>query len=418
MLPDHQAVPGLARLINLTGDRFAGKSEALVRLDEAELLEIVSRRLSLKDYGDQYFREGLSRFIDSVKHDADLTFLGRVLQRGAIERSLENRLRFIDYQKKRPEVFAGELIPPIIVMGLPRSGTTFFHRLLAQDARNRGLYFWELTHPIPPTAGTDLRKFTAKLEYNLFRRLTKHFDHIHVIRDTEYEECIFLMTLTFQSGAYWMLAPVYSYARWCMGSDRLKSYGEYVQLLKIFQAQAPDRRLVLKAPAHTGSLNEILHLMPDAILVQTHRHPVDVCNSVNSLVYAAHCNVVKRLDVRKMAEYDVDMLDVELRRNLFSRKYHGVKVHDILYEELLADPLSVVKKLYASHNIEFGISMEAHMKAFINNNPQHKHGKHHYCSADFGMTDAQITDRFEEYMNLFGYKARSGSAEGFSCVPF
>jgi len=406
MLPNHQAVPGLARLINIIGDRFAGKSESLIRIYAPELLEIVSRRLSLKDYGDPYFREGLNRFIDSLNHDADLTFLGRILQRGAIERSLENRLKFIDYQKKRPDVLTQALIPPIIVMGLPRSGTTFFHRLLAQDGRNRGLYFWELTHPIPPTEGGDYRKLAAKIEYNLFRRLTKHFDHIHVIRDTEYEECIFLMTLTFQSGAFWMLAPVYSYARWCMDSDRLKSYGEYVQLLKIFQAQAPDRRLVLKAPAHTGSLNEILRLMPNAILVQTHRHPVDVCNSVNSLVYFAHCNVVKHLDVRKMAETDVDMLDVELRRNLFSRKYNGVKIHDILYEELLADPMRVVKSLYDRHGIEFSPSVESRMKAFIDGNPQHKHGKHQYSSADFGMTDAQITDRFEEYMNLFGYRPR------------
>ncbi|MDA8404311.1 MAG: sulfotransferase [Desulfobacteraceae bacterium] len=407
MLPDHQAMPGLARLINTFGEKFADKDAAIVRLNETELLETISRRSSLKDYGDPYFREGLNRFIDSVAHDADLTFLGRLLQRAAIERSLENRLKFIDYQKKRPDVFERELIPPIIVLGLPRSGTTFFHRLLAQDDRNRGLYFWELTHPIPPVGGRhDYRKLAAKLEYNLFRRLTKHFDHIHVIRDTEYEECIFLMTLTFQSGAYWMLAPVYSYVRWCMGGDRLKSYADYVRLLKIFQAQSPARRLVLKAPAHTGSVNEILRLMPNAILVQTHRHPVDVCNSVNSLVYAAHCNVVKRLDVRKMAEADVDMLDVEMRRNLFSRSYHGVRVHDILYAELLADPLSVVKNLYARHGIEFGPQVEARMKVFIAGNPQHKHGTHRYCSADFGMTDAQITDRFEEYMNLFGYKPR------------
>ena len=406
MLPDHQAVPGLARLINHIGNRFADKTVPFVRLDEAELMETVSKRFSLTDYGDTYFRDGLNRFIDSVEHDADLTFLGKILQRAAIERSLENRLKFIDYQKKCPDVFTKELLPPVIVMGLPRSGTTFFHRLLAQDVRNRGLYFWELIHPIPPTNGKDYRKLAARIEYNLFRRLTKHFDHIHVIRDTEYEECIFLLTLTFQSGAYWMLAPVYSYVRWCMKSDRLKSYAEYVQLLKIFQAQTPNRRLVLKAPAHTGSLNEILRLMPNAILVQTHRHPVDVCNSVNSLVYAAHCNVVKRLDVRKMAECDVDMLDEEMRRNLFSRKYHGVKVHDILYEELLADPLSVVKKLYVNHGLEFSASVEADMKAFINVNPQHKHGKHQYCSEDFGMTDAQITDRFEEYMDLFGYKPR------------
>jgi len=65
-----------------------------------------------------------------------------------------------------------------------------------------------------------------------------------------------------------------------------------------------------------------------------------------------------------------------------------------------------VKKLYVNHGLEFSASVEADMKAFIHVNPQHKHGKHQYCSGDFGMTDAQITDRFEEYMGLFGYKPR------------
>jgi len=403
MLPDHQKRPNIANMINRAGEKYKERMAPLVRLDENELLANVSRRLSLHDYGDDYFREGLRRLIDSVNNDVALTFLGQVLQRTAIERSLENRLRFTEFKKKRPDVFIKNINPPFIVLGLPRSGTTFFHRLLAQDPKNRGLCFWELIHPIPPIHQKDYRKIIAKIEYNIFRMLTIKFDHIHMIRDTEYEECIFLLTLTFQSLAYWVFAPVYNYMEWCMRGDQLKCYDEYLQLLKIFQNETPDRRLTLKAPAHTGYLTVIKRLIPDVVLIQTHRHPADVCNSINSLVYWAHANVVKRMDVRKTSEFNVKMLAYGIDRNLFARKYHGVDVHDIWYEELLSDPLSVVKRLYVKHGIELSRDAEEKMKIFIKANTQHKHGNHKYCADDFGMNKQEINEKFEKYMKQFGY---------------
>jgi len=405
MLPDHLTMPGLARLINRLGDRFKKQMDPMVHLDEKELLDKISHRLSLKDYGDSYFRQGLGQLIDSVKKDADLTFLGKMLQRAAIERSLENRLRFAEYRKQRPEVFIKKINPPIIILGLPRTGTTFLHRLLAQDPQNRGLYFWELIRPIPPVEGKDYRKILAKIEYNTYRHLSNQFDHIHVIRDDEYEECIVMLATTFQSGVYYMLAPLYSYVKWCIQANRLKGYEEYSQLLKIYQSQTPGKRLTLKAPAHTGSMNEIKRLIPDAMLIQTHRHPVDVCNSVNSLVYSAHCNVVNRLDISKTIECNLAFLAEEMNRNLFARKYNGIKAHDIMYEEILADPLSVVKKFYAEHGIPLCHKTEGKMKVFIRENRQHKHGNHKYSVNDFGMTEAQVIERFEEYMHLFGFRA-------------
>ncbi|MBC2714001.1 MAG: sulfotransferase [Desulfobacteraceae bacterium] len=406
MLPDHQTMPGLGRLINRLGDRFKKQMEPMVHLDEKELLDKVSHRLSLKDYGDSYFKEGLRQLIDSVKKDTDLTFLGKVLQRTAIERSLENRLKFSEYKKKKPEVFIKNINPPIIILGMLRTGTTFLHRLLAQDSQNRGLYFWELIRPIPPIEGKDFRKMLAKIEYNTYRHLSKQFDHIHVIRDDEYEECILLLTLTFRSDFFYMLTPVCAYVKWCLQADRLKSYEEYFQLLKIYQSETPDKRLTLKAPAHTGSMNEVKRLIPDAMLIQTHRHPVDVCNSVNSMVYSAHCNVAKRVDVRKTAECNLNFIAEDIQRNLFSRKHHAIDVHDIMYEEILSDPLNVVKKFYAKFGIELRPKTEEKMKAFIRENKQHKHGTHKYSAKDFGMTDAQIIERFEEYMNQFGYRPK------------
>jgi hypothetical protein len=326
-----------------------------------------------------------------------------LLQRLSIERALENRLRFVDLKKRNPAIFKKKLIPPIMIMGLPRSGTTFLHRLMSQDPRNRGLYLWELIRHIPPPGKLDFRRIIAKAEYGTFKKVSIPLDHIHVIRDNEYEECIWLLSTTFHSGSYYVMAPVYSYAIWCSRVDRFKTYKEYVQFLKIFQAETPGKRLTLKAPVHSGSLTEIKKLIPEAIIIQTHRNPLEVYNSSNSLVYWAHSNVVKRMDVRKMAECNLNLLGNEIDRNLEAKKTNGIKVHDIFYEELLSDPLIVVQKIYHAHGIELNAQTKKKMTTFIRKNPQHKHGNHKYSFDDFGVKKNKVIERFEEYMNISGY---------------
>jgi len=406
MLPDRPVMPLMTRFMNQAGTKSIKYMERFLRLNEDELLDKAAHKLSLNDYGDSYFRQGLTRLIDSIQKDASLTFLGRVLQRTAIDQCLENRLMFIDARKKRPEIFARPLNPPIIVLGLPRSGTTFLHRLLAQDPQNRGLYFWELIRQTPPDKRMDFRRLKAKMEYTVFQKLSVSLDHIHVVRDSEYEECIWLMMTTFHSGAFYVMAPVFSYILWCMKQDRLKVYEEYVQLLKLYQFAAPKRRLVLKAPAHTGSLPEIKRLMPDAILVQTHRHSADVVNSINSLIYWTHYNVVDRIDIRKMVQCHLDMLEYEINRNLSSRKNYGIGVFDVLYEKLLAEPLSIVENIYQAHGLNLTNRAKTRMKKFIAANPQHKHGVHKYCADDFGISENKIIEPFEEYMTQFGYRPK------------
>lgn len=406
MLPPSHPVPFPARMINAATRYLPDHRDLVIGLDVSGYMASAARRTGLSDYGHGYFKEGFNRLLESYRSDTDLTLVGKILQRTAIERSLENRLRFVEYRKQNPEVFRRRLIPPIIVMGLPRSGTTFLHRLLGADPRNRGLYFWELVHPIPPLKGPDPRRLVAAVESWIGRRLMIQMDHIHVIADSEYEECIWLTMPTFHSLAFYVMAPVYSYVEWFRRQPQLPIYEEYLEMLKIFQAGTPTRRLTLKAPAHTGSLPEIRRVIPEAILVQTHRHPLGVMNSLNSLMYFAHCTVSKQIDVLKTAECNLGILEAEIERNLHSRRNGGIPVHDIFYEEILADPFAAVRKLYAAHGIEMTPEAETRMRQFIAQNPQHKHGTHKYRSADFGIPEARITDAFREYMREFGYKER------------
>jgi len=404
MLPDHQPLPKLARFINYSGERLLSeKKDPILNRSANEVMQNVADHLSLKDFGEPYFKAGLKLLLESINQDTNLTFLGKILLRTAIDRNLENRLKFIDLIKSQPEILSTQLNRPIIILGLPRSGTTFLHRLLAEDDSNRGLYLWELTHPIPSKGKEDHRKKIAKIEYNVFRQVSINMDHIHVIRNNVYEECIWLLASTFHSSAFWAMAPVYSYLQWCLDNDRLKSYEEYLQFLKIFQLQTPSKRLLLKAPAHNGALTELRQVLPNAIIVQTHRHPVEICNSTNSLIYWAHCNTSKQLDVKKTAESNIRLLHHATRRNMLARKYHGVDVYDIWYKELLKEPIETVKKLYASNNIKLSKKAEANMKAFVNKNPQHKHGRHKYCADDFGIHEIEIMAKFKDYMQNFGY---------------
>ena len=405
MLPSSHPVPLPARILNAAAGFLPDHRDLVIGPDVSEYMESVSRRIGLSDYGDGYFKEGFERLLESYRADTDLTLVGEILQRTAIERSLENRLRYIEYRRKNPEVFQRRPVPPIIVMGLPRSGTTFLHRLLGADPRNRGLYLWELIHPAPSMNGPDRRRFVAAIESGIARSLMIHMDHIHVIADSEYEECIWLTLTTFHSLAFYVMAPVFSYVEWFRRQPQLRIYEEYLELLKIFQAQTPTRRLTLKAPAHTGSLPEIRRVIPEAILVQTHRNPLDVMNSLNSLMYFAHCTVSKQVDVRKMAECNLGILESEIQRNLLSRKDSGIAVHDIFYEEILVDPFAVVLKLYNAHGIEMTPEAENRMRQFIAMNPQHKHGTHKYRPADFGIPKTRIADAFHEYMKEFGYNA-------------
>jgi hypothetical protein len=403
MLPDRQTMPRITRLINRAGEILTQQLMPFLRLAEEELLETVSNRLELDDFGDSYFMAGFRCLIESIQNDTELSFLGALLQRLLIEKALENRLRFVEFKKRNPAIFKKNLIPPIIIMGLPRSGTTFLHRLMSQDPRNRGLYLWELIRHVPPPGKVDLRRIIAKAEYQTFKKVSIPLDHIHVIRDNEYEECMWLLSTTFHSGSYYVMAPVYSYAIWCSRVNRFKTYKEYLQFLKIFQAETPGKRLTLKAPVHTGSLMELRKLIPDAIIIQTHRNPLEVYNSSNSLIYWAHSNVVKKMDVKKMAEFNLNLLGNEIDRNLEARKTNGIKVHDVFYEELLSDPLLVAQKIYHAHGIELNEQTKRKMKAFVRKNPQHKHGNHNYCFDDFGVKKNKVVERFEEYMKISGY---------------
>lgn len=397
------SIPLHFRLINGIG-RSLRSVGVKVGLDEESLCQSAARQTGLSDFGDDYFRAGLRKLVESLESDANLTTIGRLGHRLAIIQQLSNRLKLVEMGKQVPELFIQSILPPLIVIGIPRSGTTLLHRLLAADPAGRAIPLWELSSPLPAgreahllSDSADRTKRRKRMEWQMRirRGLDKDLDRKHFIRAETPEECMFMLGMTFHTMLYWVTAPVYGYVDWYGRQPRDEKYADYRRLLQVLQAVDPTRRLVLKAPAHTGGLGELLENVPEAMVVQTHRDPVTCLNSLNSLLATTHGVVSEQLDVRKMAEANLTLLAEEQRRNAAGRQKFPGQVLDVSYKDLVADPLGTVRGIYDHYELDYSAEFEAEMARYLAENPKGKHGQHRYNSADFGLTDEEIRERLQ-----------------------
>jgi Sulfotransferase family len=307
------------RILNTVGKHLGAARLPVAALDEEALVQAAVKATGLTEFGDDYHREGLLRLLESVENDAALHLSGQLTFRETIVGSLINRLLLTEACKRTPEIFQRPLKPPIIVLGLPRSGTTFLHRLLAMDPAHRAVPWWELARPLPGPGSngkSDRRRQIFQKKLRRLQKLTPDLDSKHYTRVDTPEECIWLLASTFLSPLFWALAPVYGYLDWYMSQDRLQAYYEYRLLLQVLQAADPTRRLVLKSSTHTGAVETLLQTIPGSLLIQTHRNPVETSASLASLFFSLHSRTTERLDVRRMTEAILSFHEHQIARNL------------------------------------------------------------------------------------------------------
>jgi Sulfotransferase family len=227
-VPHQQSsLPRRFRLLNMVGKSLRGMSLPVARFDEGTVHEAAMKESGLTDFGDPHYREGLLRLLESAETDADLHFIGRLAIREVITNALVSRLLLMDARIRTPEVFERPLRPPIIVLGLPRSGTTFLHRMLAADPAHRAIPLWELLRPLPNadssvSATPDRRRQIAEQRLALRLKLAPDLDSKHYVRANTPEECMWLLAATFVSPVFWVVAPVFM-ATWTGTRARIVS---------------------------------------------------------------------------------------------------------------------------------------------------------------------------------------------------
>ena len=406
------SLPLRLRIINTVGNHLGAARLPFAALDEEALVQAAVKATGLTEFGAGYHREGLLRLLESVENDAALHLSGQLAYRETIVGSLINRLLLTEAFKQNPETFRKPLKSPIIVLGLPRSGTTFLHRLLALDPAHRAVPWWELARPLPDPGSDeqpDRRRQVFQKKLRRLQKLTPDLDRKHYTRVDTPEECIWLLANTFFSPLFWALAPVYGYLDWYKNQDRLQAYYEYRLLLQVLQAADPTRRLVLKSSTHTGAIETLLQTIPGSLLIQTHRNPIETFASLASLFYSLHSRTTERLDVRRMTEAILSLHEHQIARNLEARDAHPGALFDVYYDRLVADPIGTVRDIYDHYGLAWSEEFAERLNYYLQHNPRGKHGTHLYAPEDFGQTGDAIAERFAPYIYRFELTSPNGN---------
>ncbi len=398
--------PTWARLVNVTGrglDRLGARPWRLV---PQRLMDRAQRQARLSDFGEQIdgfdFRAPLGRLCQSLEEEAELTLLGRYVVREELTRLLVNRLIFQDIWTRHPEALDVPVPSPLIVAGLPRSGTTKLHRLLSLEGSGRPLLFWETLWPTPPpTPETHHQDPRAKRA----RRLVRTMDGLapdllagHEITPDGPEECNGLFNHTFQHPIFSFMYRIPSYMDWLLQSDMTGPYRYYRRLLQLLSWKFPTGRWVLKAPAHTFFLDTLLSVFPDACVVLLHRDPRQVVPSVARLSVAFRRISSDFVDPGAIGVAFNESLAWAFERSLGVLAERGTaRILPVAYKDLMADSLATVHRIHDHFGIARDSGLDERVRSWLTSNPQHKHGRHEYSLEQFGLDPAAVDARWAFY---------------------
>jgi len=377
----------------------------LPELTPDRLVRSALRRAELTDFGDWEFREPLQRLVQAYEEEANLTLLGRLAAREHIVGLLENLLYLERNRRLTPDIELQKISAPVFIVGLPRTGTTVLHNLIALDTAVRTPVTWEVMFPAGSKrtpSDTQRSRGRAATQLNWANRLVPDFKRIHPIGADLPQECIALMAQVFTSALFHTVHRVPSYQDWFENDAQTMAFDMHHCILQHLQARRGGERWVLKGPAHLFSLEPLLRRYPDARLIQTHRDPLVTMPSVASLNTALRRAFSDRADPHEIGRDWCARWARALDRFLEKRDtLPADRFLDIAYEEIVADPVGAVERIY--DYLGWSLSEEAHaaMNTYLKANPKDKHGKHRYSLKAFGLDRETERKRFADYCARF-----------------
>ena len=401
-------MPLPVRLMNLVGRGANAIGIQPIDLSLDKLLQTAMKNTGLTDFGEEDFRQPLALLLDSLEREADLSLLGRVIARGDLVRTLENRLGFVELFKQHPEIAEQPIERPIFVVGPPRSGTTIFHDLLVMDPDNRVPLTWETARPLPPpeaaTYRTDPRIAQAQADLDQVDKLLPEFKKMHPMGAERAQECVTMTSHDFTSMIYFVQFFVPSYDRWVIESDMRSALKWHRRFLQILQWKAPGKRWALKSPQHLWHLQHIHREYPDALFVQTHRDPVKIVISTSNLAAHLQGMASDHADIGRVTRYYATALAQGYNNTVAYRKSGLLpesQVVDLYFRDFMSDQIGTVRRAYDHFGLSLSDSAAASMQAFLDDNPANKHGKHVYSLANTGMHEDELRALFTDYEAYF-----------------
>jgi hypothetical protein len=396
-------------LSELQANALAHGAANPVTITAAGVLAAAREATGLDDFGPDDFRERLDLWVASVNDEADLTELARGAVYADMMRFASNRLRIEALLKQHPEILEIEIDRPIIVAGLPRSGTTYLQNFLSADDRLRSLPYWEALWPVPANPeengdpATDPRHARAAALWAQMDAVLPFIKMIHPFDADHISEDIELQAIDFTS--YFLEWPVPNriWAEHYWNTDQTSSYRYLKKVVQVLTWFKGPNRWLLKCPQHMEQLPALHRVFPDATIVLNHRDPVaSIQSAITSMAYSSRTRV-RRVEPRKIAEYWIARYEKLLERCVRDRdSLPTARVEDVYFHELMADPMRIVGNIYAKTGLPLTEAVRGRMAAFLDENPRGKHGALDYdLRRDFGLEPAAIRARFAAYCARF-----------------
>jgi len=389
---------------------------AWIELGVAAVLRAAVDRTGLDDFGPDGYVERLGLWLSEMDADPDRTGLGRLVFFNDCVRYAANRLRINDALARDPEVLEHPIERPIIVVGLPRSGTTHLVNLLAADRRLQSLPLWESYEPVPdpdepPDAeGVDPRWRRCQEAWEALKLTLPYLPAMHPMQPDHVHEELELELPDFSSYTPEWVARCPRWRDFYLAHDQTPHYAYMRQVLQLVSRTRPAGRWVLKSPQHLEQLGPLLTTFPDATLVVTHRDPVSVVQSAATMMtYAA------RLSYRHTRpdfyiEYWSDRVCRLLQASVRDR--HLVPSHrsvDVRFDEFMADELATVERIYEVAGLALTDDARRDISQYVDRHPRGSEGQVAYdLRGDFAVTPEEVRAPFGFYMDRFGVPVEVG----------
>lgn len=399
--------PELPRRSQSFGDRV---SRSLWYLGFEGLCSQAERRTGLEDFGDPPLSPALPTLLESLESEGDLKPIGRLLMRIHLRDLLETRLKLANAWKRNAQPIEQQrLKQPVFIVGMPRSGSTFLHELLAAVPENRAPRVWEVMYPLAAGAnnsrmkGRHIRKAETCLWW--FRRLAPRADSVYPMRAQTPHECVAIQSYTFLSEEFVSTCKIPGYEAFLRQADLTPAYQWQRHFLKFLQLGTQETRWVLKSPDHVHGLEALFKVFPDAYLVQTHRNPIEVLKSSTDLSQVLYGLYGRPGDPAETFAHEVRMLAGNTDKFINFRDRHpelAGRIIDIKYPDLVANPLQAVQTIYQRIGSTLEKSQAERIEGLASTRSRYQGPRASAKPFQFKLDYGAEVGRFEQYCLRFG----------------
>lgn len=375
-------------------------------LTAASILAEAERKVGLAD-SDAGVRVNLERLTDSLNREFPMSPQGEAMVRTMLLTDAVNRLEGLKWLRKHPEIADEPIEAPVFLMGLPRSGTTYFQYLFDRDRRFRLIRTWESSMPSPPP-GFDpesvMRRRTAWLEMQRGRGHFEGFEALHLYDEGGSDECHAFLEQSYGAAGLHNLYRTPTYFDWLMDElDLVETYRIHRRQLQLLQWRSEHKPWALKYPNHVIAMNEILQVYPDARFVMTHRDPAQVTASISKMTFNLRgMRAAGPVDRREVGRDMLHFIQRHVDRIMaFDRGPHGGRVVHVHYYALVADPVGEMRAIHQGLGLGTPDDVARAVGDWHAANPKNARGRNEYTLAQYGLDEAAVAKQFSDYVRRF-----------------